>query len=89
VTFDDLVEVQPRIQGGTWRADPQAKTWAGIAVAEVLGLDLAEPRTRKRKGIEARHIAPPLSGGAKRRSAADHWNHIRMCSSSCRAFGLM
>ena len=39
VTTDDLRKVQTAIGTGFWRKDHQAKAWAGIAVASVLGLD--------------------------------------------------
>lgn len=40
LTVNDLVSVQRRIAEGHWRENAQAKEWVGIAVAEVLDLDL-------------------------------------------------
>jgi hypothetical protein len=48
MTVADLVAVQRRIADGNWRADHQAKAWVGNAVAETLGLDLAEKAVRAR-----------------------------------------
>lgn len=42
VTTDDLFRVQRAIAAGEWRQSPTAKGWAGSAVADVLGLDLAD-----------------------------------------------
>jgi AAA domain len=39
VTAADLRKVQAAIAEGRWRANPQAKDWAGVAVAKVLNLD--------------------------------------------------
>jgi len=39
VTVSDLRKVQTAIAAGRWRANSQAKDWAGIAVARTLGLD--------------------------------------------------
>jgi len=41
LTSTDLQRVQDRIAAGEYRANPQAKDWAGYAVAEVLRLDIA------------------------------------------------
>lgn len=41
-TTDDLFRVQKAIAGGQWRQSAGAKNWAGFAVADVLGLDLAD-----------------------------------------------
>lgn len=46
VTSADLKAVQLAIDGGEWRADPQAHAWAGNAVAEVLGLQLDKPQDK-------------------------------------------
>jgi hypothetical protein len=45
VSMEDARKVQHRIAEGEWRADPRAKNWAGVVVAEVLGLDLAADGT--------------------------------------------
>lgn len=42
VSLDDAKEVQRRIAKGEWREDQRSTTWAGIVVAEVLGLDLSD-----------------------------------------------
>ena len=40
MTVADLRKAQAAISaGGPWRESPQAKDWAGIAIARVLGLD--------------------------------------------------
>jgi hypothetical protein len=44
----DLAKVQDRIAGGEWAQNVQANDWAGYAVAEVLGLDLADKAARAR-----------------------------------------
>ncbi len=41
VTKQHLIAVQDAISAGEWRESPQADAWAGKAVAEVLGLDVA------------------------------------------------
>jgi hypothetical protein len=43
ITEGDLLAVQRRIATGEWRESSQAKDWAGIAVAEALGLDHKDP----------------------------------------------
>ena len=48
VTVADLRAVQTAIAAGRWRKDPQAKDWAGVAVAKVLGLDV-EDKANKAK----------------------------------------
>jgi uncharacterized protein YfiM (DUF2279 family) len=54
ITTHDLRQVQERIAAGEWRADPQAKQWAGHAVGDVLGLDMddAANRHKARKLID-------------------------------------
>lgn len=42
LTTDDLFRVQKAIAGGAWRQSASAKDWAGIAVADVLDLDLTD-----------------------------------------------
>jgi hypothetical protein len=52
VTFDDLKRVQAKLDGGEWRANVQAQEWAGVAIAQVLGLDLnKKPDKAKVKGL--------------------------------------
>jgi hypothetical protein len=46
VTVSDLRAVQTEIAGGRSRESPQAKDWAGHAVAKVLGLDGANKAHR-------------------------------------------
>jgi hypothetical protein len=48
VVAADVLRVQKRISEGKWREDVRAKAWAGKAVAEVLGLDVREPPSRKK-----------------------------------------
>lgn len=48
VSANDLLAVQRRIAEGEWRENFQASNWAGRAVAEALGLDIAEPSTRNK-----------------------------------------
>ena len=42
VTVADLVKVQQALDGKGFRSNAQSKSWAGIAVADVLGLDVAD-----------------------------------------------
>ena len=42
VSLEDAKAVQRRIADGEWREDQRSTTWAGIAVGEVLGLDVAD-----------------------------------------------
>lgn len=46
VTTDHLFRVQKAIAAGDWRQSASAKGWAGVAVAEVLGLDLSDPAAK-------------------------------------------
>jgi hypothetical protein len=46
LTTADLLRVQKKIAEGEWREDIRSTNWAGKAVAEVLGLDLSEPKAR-------------------------------------------
>jgi hypothetical protein len=48
MTPADLRRVQTKIAGGEWRESSQAEDWAGKAVAEVMGLDLAEASAKTR-----------------------------------------
>ncbi|WP_408590043.1 AAA family ATPase [Novosphingobium sp.] len=48
LTVRDLAAVQDVIADGDWRADPQSAAWAGKAVAQVLGLDVENPRDKAR-----------------------------------------
>ena len=44
----DIQEITRRIQaGGPWNRDQRAKLWAGMPVAEALGLDLSVPTEKK------------------------------------------
>ena len=54
VSPSDLRRVQQAIAGGTWRESAQASDWAGRAVAEALGLDLADKAARARVGAMLR-----------------------------------
>ncbi|TXM65883.1 AAA family ATPase [Methylobacterium sp. WL12] len=40
VTVDDLRKAQRAVAAGRWRENAQAKDWAGIAIAEALGIEL-------------------------------------------------
>jgi hypothetical protein len=42
MTADHYDKVAAVIKGGVWKASSQAKNWAGIAVAEALGLDVKD-----------------------------------------------
>jgi hypothetical protein len=46
VTVTDLRKAQDAVGEGRWRENPQAKEWAGIAVARALGLDAADKRDK-------------------------------------------
>lgn len=48
VTTADLRRVQVKIASGDWRESPQAKAWAGNAVAEVFDLDLSDKAAKDR-----------------------------------------
>jgi hypothetical protein len=48
VTISDFDRVKARIREGRWRENNQAKDWAGIAVAEVLALDISQKGDRAR-----------------------------------------
>jgi AAA domain-containing protein len=48
VTVADLRKVQAAIAAGRWRESSQAKDWAGVAVAQVLGLDVSDKGGRAR-----------------------------------------
>lgn len=49
ITSYQLSAVLSAIKAGRWRADPQStqEPWVGIAVADVLKIDIASPKTRK------------------------------------------
>ena len=55
VTTAHLIRVQDAVRGGSWRADPQSEDWVGIAVAEVLNLDVSD-----RRGTDAARIKQML-----------------------------
>jgi len=46
VTVEDFRRVQAAIAAGRWRASSQARGWAGVAVAAVLGLDPKADKTK-------------------------------------------
>ena len=46
LTPEDVCAIQDAISAGEWRANSQAKNWAGHAVADALDLDLTEPAAR-------------------------------------------
>lgn len=46
VTESDLRKVQAALGQGDWKESAQSKTWAGTAVADVLGLDIADKEAR-------------------------------------------
>lgn len=48
VTTAHLMRIQKEIAAGNWRESPQAKAWAGIAVAGVLGLDTDDEKDKRR-----------------------------------------
>lgn len=43
----DQAAILERLREGAWRADVQAKAWAGLAVAEVMGWDGSDRETRR------------------------------------------
>lgn len=48
VSVSHLRAVQNKIAAGEWCENAQAKTWAGLAVAEVLELDLSDKAVRSK-----------------------------------------
>ncbi len=52
VTLDDLLSVQRALDGKQLRYSDQTDDWAGVTVAEVLGLDATADRRRIKKMIE-------------------------------------
>jgi hypothetical protein len=48
VSVADLRAVQSAINGGRWRANCQAKEWAGVAAAKALKLDVKNPEHKSR-----------------------------------------
>ena len=57
VKASDLLAVQRKVDGGVWRENSQAKEWVGIAVADVLGLDLQDKAAKQKvKGLLARWL---------------------------------
>jgi len=51
MTADDLRAVQNKVASGKWRDSVQAADWVGLAVAEVLGLDLDDPADKLRAKV--------------------------------------
>lgn len=57
----DLLAVQRKVDGGLWRENSQAKEWVGIAIADVLGLDLDDKAAKQKvKGLLARWLKEGL-----------------------------
>jgi len=48
ITADDIQGVHEAVAAGEWRENSQAANWVGLAIAEALGLDLAEPSVKAR-----------------------------------------
>lgn len=48
MTSDDLREVQNKIHAGRYRESVQAADWVGVAIADVLGLDLDDAASKQR-----------------------------------------
>ncbi|RWN99377.1 AAA family ATPase [Mesorhizobium sp.] len=48
MTIGDLLSVQKIVNAGSWKDSSQATNWVGRAVAEALGLDVDEDRTKER-----------------------------------------
>lgn len=71
VTVHDLRRVQEKIAAGKFRADPQAKDWAGVAVAEALGLDPAEAAAKAKIG---QLLKTWIASGALRKVEAEDDN---------------
>jgi hypothetical protein len=46
----DLAKAQAALAGGPWRANPQAKDWAGVPIAKALGLSLADKAGKAKVG---------------------------------------
>jgi hypothetical protein len=42
VTVSHLRDAQTAVAAGRWRENPQAKDWAGVAIAKVLNLDMTK-----------------------------------------------
>lgn len=51
ITTADLQRVQSAVSGGSWKFDPQSEDWVGLAVADVLDLDVSD-----RKGKDAGRV---------------------------------
>lgn len=45
---DQLLEVQRRVDEGTFRLDQRAKPWVGSVIADVLGIDASSDAARRR-----------------------------------------
>jgi hypothetical protein len=78
VSFADLVRVQSLVSEGNsgegWRSDPQSPAWAGLAIADVLGLDAAILENRKRcKSILDRWLAEGLFRLVNRPDRKSRW----------------
>jgi hypothetical protein len=56
ITLAHLLRVQEAIQAGDYRKDPQSPEWVGLAVAEVLALDVCD-----RKGSDAGRVKKLLA----------------------------
>lgn len=48
MTTADLRHIQTKISAGEWRESSQAANWAGLAIADVLGLDATDKAARDR-----------------------------------------
>lgn len=63
ISVEEAKEIQRRIAAGGWRESSQTTTWAGIVVADVLGLDVTQKPVRERI---LRHLKSWLASGALR-----------------------
>jgi hypothetical protein len=73
VDLEQAKEVQQKIAKGEWRADQRSETWAGIAVAEVLGFDMSNKAAKDGiRGLIAGWLATGALREVKRRDINRH-----------------
>ena len=74
-TVEDIEAIKAKIRAGRWRENEQASDWVGVAVADVLGLDLRDQSARRQ--VKAAIGEWVKQGVLRRAEGKDHRRNTR------------